>query len=254
MSPDGRRARRERAAELERRFELPMLLAALLTIPALALEAQAPGSVWREIATGLNWLIWGAFALELAVMLRVVPSRTAWLRGHPLEVAVVLFTAPFLPAPLQATRVFRLLRLLRLVAAVKFARRILSPQGLPFVALLSALVVVAGGTAFAVIERELELSAWDGVWWAITTVTTVGYGDITPGTGAGRAIAVVVMLVGIGFVALLTAAAAQRFVRQGDTTRPPEPPASDGAVTLEDVDRRLRRIERLIEEALDRGA
>jgi voltage-gated potassium channel len=51
------------------------------------------------------------------------------------------------------------------------------------------------------------------VWWAITTVTTVGYGDSYPRTTGGRIIAIVVMLVGIGFVAILTAAAADRFMR-----------------------------------------
>jgi hypothetical protein len=121
VTPNERTARERRAQELERRFEMPMLVAALLTIPALALETQPTGSFWREIARALNWLVRGAFVVELGVMLRVVPSRSQWLVRHPLELGVVLFTAPFLPAPLQATRVFRLLRLVRLVAAVKFA-------------------------------------------------------------------------------------------------------------------------------------
>jgi Ion channel len=51
-------------------------------------------------------------------------------------------------------------------------------------------------------------STWDGVWWAVTTMTTVGYGDITPRTNYGRVVAIVVMLVGIGFIALLTGALA----------------------------------------------
>lgn len=63
------------------------------------------------------------------------------------------------------------------------------------------------------------MSAWDGVWWAMTTVTTVGYGDIVPQTNGGRVIAIVVMVVGIGFIALLTAAAAERFLRSEQAER-----------------------------------
>jgi hypothetical protein len=62
----------------------------------------------------LNWSIWLGFVVELGIMLGVVPSRGRWLRDHPLNVAMVLFTPPFLPASLQAARLFRLLRLVRL--------------------------------------------------------------------------------------------------------------------------------------------
>ena len=53
------------------------------------------------------------------------------------------------------------------------------------------------------------------MWWAIVTVTTVGYGDIVPKTDAGRVIDIIVMLGGIGFLAVLTAAIAQRFIAVG---------------------------------------
>jgi voltage-gated potassium channel len=53
----------------------------------------------------------------------------------------------------------------------------------------------------------------------MTTVTTVGYGDIVPQTNGGRVIAIVVMVVGIGFIALLTAAAAERFLRSEQAER-----------------------------------
>jgi voltage-gated potassium channel len=55
---------------------------------------------------------------------------------------------------------------------------------------------------------------WDGVWWAVVTVTTVGYGDLYPTTVQGRLIGMVLMFVGIGFLSLLTAAVASRFVKQ----------------------------------------
>jgi voltage-gated potassium channel len=138
-------------------------------------------------------------------MLAVVPDRGRWLRTHPLEVAIVVLTPPFLPASLQALRVFRLLRLLRLIAVVGYARR--APLRGP----LAVLTALGGGAAFAAVEGK-NVSTWDGVWWAVTTMTTVGYGDISPATDFGRVIAIAVMVVGIGFLSLLIGAVSERFV------------------------------------------
>jgi len=204
----------ERSERVARRFELPMMVAALLMIPVIAIEQSDAEPSLRAIAEVLNWAIWLAFVVELVTMLRVVPNKRRWLREHPLEVAIVLVTPPFLPASLEAARVFRLLRLIVLLRAAFIARRLFSLEGVRDAAVLAMLTVLGGGAAFAAVETDQHLSAWDGVWWAVTTVTTVGYGDISPETDAGRIIAVAVMVVGIGFVALLTAAAAERFMRR----------------------------------------
>lgn len=202
-----------RAGALERRLERPLLVAALLTIPAIAIEQSDAGEPWDTFATVLNWIIWTAFLLEAVLMLRAVDDRWRWIRDHPLEVAIVLLTPPFLPASMQAARIFRLFRLLRLLKLAKLIRRLFSTEGVRDAAVLALLTVLGGGAAFAAVEKQQDLSAWDGVWWALTTVTTVGYGDLSPQTDAGRIIAIVVMLVGIGFIAILTAAAAERFLR-----------------------------------------
>jgi voltage-gated potassium channel len=202
---------------MERRLEGPLLAAALLTVPAIAIEYSNTGQPWGTIATLLNWTIWLAFVAEVVLMLGVVPDRSRWLRDHPLDLAIVVLTPPFLPPALQAARVFRLLRLLRLAKAAVLARRVFSTEGVRDAAVLALLTVLGGGAAYAAIERNdpngHPLSAWDGVWWALTTVTTVGYGDNYPTTDGGKAIAVIVMLVGIGFITILTAAAAERFMR-----------------------------------------
>jgi voltage-gated potassium channel len=203
----------ERSREIERRLELPLLIFALLTIPAIALEYGDAGEPWEAIGVTLNWMIWLAFVAEVVIMLRVVPDRARWLRDHPLDLAIVIFTPPFLPASLQAARIFRLLRLLRLLKAGVLARRVFSTEGVRDAAVLTLIAVLGGGAAFAALEKDQDLSAWDGVWWAITTVTTVGYGDPPVTTDGGRIIAICLMVSGIGFVAVLTAAAAERFVR-----------------------------------------
>ena len=228
----------ERAARIEAKLEAPLLFFALLTVPVILLEQSSLGEPYDSIAYLLNWSIWLAFVAEAVIMLSVVEDRWGWVRAHPLDVAIVVLTPPFLPPALQATRVFRLLRLLRLLKAGVLARRLLTAEGVKDAAILALLTILAGGAAFAAVEKHQGLSAWDGVWWAITTVTTVGYGDISPATTAGRAIAVAMMLVGIGFVAILTAAAAERFMR---TRRDDERHMRE---QLDEVIARLDRIER----------
>jgi voltage-gated potassium channel len=198
---------------MQERLAVPLLVAALLTIPAIAIEQSDVGQPWDTIASVLNWVIWTAFLGEAILMLRLVDDRWRWVREHPLEVAIVILTPPFLPASMQAARVFRLLRLLRLLRLGMLVRRFLSTEGIRDAAVLAAMTVLGGGAAYAAVEKGQDLSAWDGVWWAIVTVTTVGYGDTFPHTDAGRIIAIVVMFVGIGFIAVLTAAAAERFLR-----------------------------------------
>jgi hypothetical protein len=134
----------ERSLRYERAFELPILVAALLVIPVIAIEQSEAGEPWRAIAALLNWAIWIAFALEVVVMLAVVPDRRRWLRGHPLELVVVVLTPPFLPASLQALRALRILRLLRLIRVAPLVRRLFSLDGLRYAAILAGLTSATG--------------------------------------------------------------------------------------------------------------
>jgi hypothetical protein len=89
-------------------------------------------------------------------------------------------------------------------------RRLLSVEGLRYAAILAAVTVLAGGAAFAAVEPHQTTG--EGMYWAITTMTTVGYGDLSPTTTDGKVLAAVVMVIGIGFVAILTGAVAQHFL------------------------------------------
>lgn len=86
----------------------------------------------------------------------------------------------------------------------------------------TATVVVVGGVLIRVLDREEYSSVWVGMWWGIQTVTTVGYGDVTPAQWSGRLIAAVVMLYGIAFLAIVTAAITSTFVARAARERQAE--------------------------------
>lgn len=188
-----------------------MLVAAALVIPVIIIEEAKPGEPLETIGSLLNYGIWIAFLVEVVVMLAVVPDRRLWIRKHPIEMIVVLLTPPFLLAALAPFRLLRLLRVLRLLRLAPLVRRLFTAEGVKFTALAAVMTAVAGGAAFQAAE-EKHHSLADSIYWAITTMTTVGYGDLSPKTETGKAIAVAVMLVGIGFVALVTGAVAERFL------------------------------------------
>jgi voltage-gated potassium channel len=198
-----------RAERVERILEWPMIVAALLVIPVVVIEDRDYGEPWETLGDVLNWATWFAFLGEAVVMLVLVRDRRTWARKNWLDLAIVVLTPPFLSA-LAPVRLFRLLRLLRLVRLTRVARRLFTQAGLQAAALLSALVAVAGGLSYSVVENTTPA---EGFYWALTTMTTVGYGDPHPTTTAGKILAMVVMVVGIGFVAILTGALAQGFVQ-----------------------------------------
>jgi voltage-gated potassium channel len=241
----------ERGKRVVARLEVPMLIVSLLVIPGLIVDSAATSDhSLHAVALSLDWLIWLGFLTELVTMLWVVPDKKRYLRENPLDVLIVVATPPFLPVGGQ---VLRLLRLLRLIRIIQLAERVFSFEGLRYAAFLAGTTVVAGGFAFDAVERQQHLSTIDGLWWAVTTVTTVGYGDITPKTNTGRLIAVVVMFAGIGFVAFVTAAAAERFMTHGVNRRSKEGSGHEGEVlarlealanALEETNKRLASLER----------
>jgi voltage-gated potassium channel Kch len=73
-------------------------------------------------------------------------------------------------------------------------------------------VVVIAGVLMSVVDNTEYPNVWIGMWWALQTVTTVGYGDVTPENVAGRAVGALIMLEGVAFIAIVTAAITSSFV------------------------------------------
>ena len=226
-----------------------------------ALENGLPApysSAVVEWATIADWAIWGVFVLELFLMLLVVQRRGAYLRENWVDVVVVVFSFPIIAEGIGAVRLLRLARLGRLARLFKLfrmpriaaalesfvaaLRRIFSRRGLG--AMLVATVVMV--LSFAALVYGLDdgnpafASFGEVVWWAFVTVTTVGYGDIVPQAPIARGVAVVLMMVGIGFVATVTASIASFFVDADEE--------DDFAELKEQVARLEAKVDRLLED------
>ena len=167
-----------------------------------------------------NWVVWILFSLELSLILFVAPRKLAALRAHWLDAALVVLSVPLFSELLSSMRLIRLTRLLRLFRAgvilsraLGAERRLSTRDTFRFVGLATVVLMVIAGVAQAELDRRDFHSYWDGIWWAICTISTVGYGDLYPHTTSGRVIAILLMVVGIGFLAVLTAAIASRFVK-----------------------------------------
>lgn len=122
--------------------------------------------------------------------------------------------------------------------------RAASPRGAAVViATVSTSITVAAGILMTVADRKGFPSIGSGLWWAVQTVTTVGYGDHVPTTVAGRLVAAVVMLVGIGFLTVITAAITSTFVSRSRREQTLSGPSSPTEEQLRQIARRLERIE-----------
>ncbi len=188
-----------------------LTLLALAFLVAFSVPAFLPdisNSTQAQIEI-IQWVCWFAFALDLVAGVISADSKKQYLYRHPIEIASVFL--PFL-RPLRLMRVisFGSLAIQKIAIGRQFAITVKVAITAVFVAYISAVQITIS-------ERNVDgsniKSFEDGLWWAVTTVTTVGYGDKFPTTTEGRLLAVLLMLVGISLVGVITASVASWFVK-----------------------------------------
>jgi voltage-gated potassium channel len=200
----------EEQARRARLLDAPTVVVVLLVIPALILGFSEVGGWLGTVSTVLNWFIYGWFVFEFLCMLYLAPSDREYFRHNKLDLFVLLTTVPILPGVFQALWVFRLLRLIDVLPVI--LGRFGSITLLPYAIVLAFIGVFGGGVAFAHFEG---ISLFDGVYWANTTINTVGYGDVSAQTDGGKLLSMVLQWTGNVILALLiggVAAAAQRVL------------------------------------------
>jgi voltage-gated potassium channel len=233
-----------RLAAWETRTATPLVVAAVLFIGVLAYPVIEPDpSRGGELAVrALNIAIWLVFAADYAVRLRLSPDRRRFVRTHLADLAVVAVPA------LRPLRLLRLLSVARLVT--KRTKKLLLGSVLKLVggaATLLVFVSAVGVLNYERPERDSNITDFgEALWWACTTITTVGYGDHYPITPAGKVIAVLLMLVGVALLGILTAGIAAWFVQT--VSREDEIQQNQQAETTElaEIRDRLAAIEALL--------
>jgi voltage-gated potassium channel len=231
-------------------LEWAIIVLALLVVPIVLIEESDLSHGWGLAAAIGNWLVWLGFAAELSFVMTIARRKRAALRAHWLDAAIVVLTMPFLPSLLAFLRLARLLRLLRVLRLAMLGTRALGAahvlatrKGFRYVALATMLLVIVAGAAISIADAEEFSNVGVGIWWAVTTITTVGYGDVVPQTVGGRLIAGALMFVGIGFVATLTATIASTFIAHDVQDETPEGGLGEILATLRRIEGRLEDLE-----------
>jgi voltage-gated potassium channel len=205
----------ERQVEMRRPLDIPVLIAAILTIPVMIIETSTAPPQWKTAALLANWFVWIVFFVDLIAMTSIAHAKTRYMRAAWVDLLIVLTSFPPLTAfgVLRLLRlgrlgpVLRLLRLARLAGVVtrggSVARNIFGKRGFAYVIVVTFFIVIGFAVAVVLIDPDID-NMGDALWWSVVTITTVGYGDITPDSVGGRIAAGFLMFIGIGVVGVVT--------------------------------------------------
>lgn len=211
------RRSQERYDRFANAVAIPFSILAFLWLLVLAtpLVVHVP-PLASELLGVADSIIWVAFIAEYVIKISLAPSRSNFFKHHLVYLLVVVLP---IFRPLELANAIALARIgTILVYSLTRAHKIFSHKGVHFV-LLSSVGILLVGSA---LEVQLEKGAagsnihtyGSALWWAIVTVTTVGYGDKYPVTVGGRVVAVVLMIVGISLIGVVTATVASYFVEE----------------------------------------
>lgn len=201
----------------------------------------------KHVCSTIQFIAWLVFALDYIARVCAARDRRAYFTKHLLDLVIVAL--PIL-RPLRLVRLVVLFRVLNRKAAASMQGRVAS-----YVTISAATLVSCAALAVLDAERHARganiTSFGNAMWWAVTTVTTVGYGDHYPVTVPGRCIAVGLMIGGVALIGVVTASFAAWFI---DRVRDTEVEAQ--AATQHDLEEMTRRIDVLTQEivALRRAA
>jgi voltage-gated potassium channel len=199
---------------IERVTKYPMaLLGVAWLVIAIVILTTAANSSASTLLVGALFGLWAVLLVEYLVRLMVTPDRRGYLKRRWVEPATVVVP------PFQSWHFVGMEKMSLLFHEAELrVEAILRHHSLFRVLIAAASTLFVGSWLVLLFEENAKGSNIhnypDALWWAVVTVTTVGYGDRYPVTGGGRTVAVILMLLGIGLIGVLTATVASVFIKE----------------------------------------
>ena len=213
----------------------------------------------------IDILLWGVFVVDYGW--RFFLSKGKWrfiienifdlLAILPLNAIFTVFRLGRIFRLARLTKLLKLTRLLRIVGLTgkleKKIGKLLRTNGLLYIFYLNSFIVLVGSSILSVVE---EKSFSESLWWALVTVTTVGYGDIVPNSIFGKWLAVLLMLVGIGTIGMLTSALTNFFVKDNPDEQIKldklQDELSSQRILLEKQSEKIEELHRMIQDLIEK--
>ncbi|GAA2260917.1 potassium channel family protein [Streptomyces amakusaensis] len=207
-----------------RRMEVPLFAASVAFLGCYAVRVLAEGlpEAWRDALLAVTYASWALFLVDYLVQWRLSGQGPGYVRHHLMDAVVVVL--PLL-RPLRIVRIYESVRHRRAHARLSLYARVITYAGMSAVLLgfAGALTVYAEerGAPGATIR-----TFGDSVWWACSTLTTVGYGDVAPVTPKGRVVATLMMAGGLALLGAVTGSFSSWLIQSFTLDEDRRPPGS----------------------------
>lgn len=199
-------------------YELTMAILSVISIVMIVLDYAKSIDITAYPYDLFDNSILGIFAIDYFTRLILAKDKRKFLITNIWDLLSIIPVNQvfYFFRIARMSRLFRLLKLLRLLRLVGLSgrlRKFINTNGLIYYIYVSIVVLIIGASMYSISEKVDFLTA---LWWSITTATTVGYGDISPTTPIGRLAAILVMIIGIGFIGMLTSSISNFFITNDD--------------------------------------
>lgn len=195
-------------------YTISMAILALISVVLVVVSYSSTVKIENPPYSYLDNGILILFTIDYFIRLILSKNKWHFIKQNIFDLlSIVPFNSGFYIFRLaRLSRLFRILRLLRLVGLIGKLqiniKRFLKTNGFIYLIIISVTLLLVASFLYSMAEK---VSFDEALWWAIATTTTVGYGDISPHTEVGKSAAVVLMLVGIGFIGMLTSSITSYF-------------------------------------------